>query len=101
MAQFARPDSDVSAGSWTAAGSSAESTLWESIDEVSVDDGVTYIEDAAANTTCEVGLSTVTDPGGNTGYFIRFTMRGEGTAGPERCAVSLFEGATPRATTGN
>ena len=102
MAQFARPDSDISTGGWEPQGSSAETTLWESLDEVTSDDGVTYIEALdGENITCEVGLSNVTDPGGNTGYFIRFTMQGTGSGGPERCKVELFEGTTVRADTGN
>ena len=102
MVQIARPDSDISAGGWEPQGSSAETTLWESIDEVSADDAVTYIEALdGENITCEVGLSDVTDPGGNTGYFIKFTMNGTGSGGPERCNVELFEGGTVRADTGN
>ncbi len=102
MAQFARPDSDVSTGGWEPQGSSAETTLWESLDEVSANDGVDYIEALdGENITCEVGLSNVTDPGGNTGYFIRFTMQGTGSSGPERCNIELFEGATVRADTGS
>jgi len=102
VVQFARPDSDISAGGWEPQGSSAETTLWESLDEVTADDGVTYIEALdGENITCEVGLSNITDPGGNTGYFIRFTMQGTGSGGPERCNIELFEGATVRADTGS
>ncbi len=102
MVQIARPNSDVSAGSWTLEGSSAQATIWESLDEVSANDAVDYIESLAGDHTCEVGLdSSITDPGGNTGYILRCTIRGEGSGGPERCLVALFEGATQRAISGN
>ncbi len=102
MVQIARPDSDVSTGGWEPQGSSAETTLWESLDEVSANDGVDYIEALdGENITCEVGLSDVTDPGGNTGYFIRFRMQGTGTGGPERCTVELHDASGLIASTGN
>ncbi len=101
MVQIARPDSDISAGSWTPEGSTAETTLWESLDEVTANDGVDYIE-AGDNFTCEVGVdNSITDPGGNTGYFLRCRMQGNGSGGPERVALALFEGATQRAVSTN
>ncbi len=103
MVQIARPDSDISAGGWEPQGSTAETTLWESLDEVSANDGVDYIEALdGENITCEVGLdSSITDPGGNTGYFIRFRIQGTGSGGPERVNIALFEGTTQRAISGN
>ncbi len=102
MVQIARPDSDISVGSWTLEGSSAAATIWESIDEVTADDGVTYIESVGANHTCEVGLdNSITDPGGNTGYVLRTRIQGNGSGAPERCVIALFEGATQRAISGN
>ncbi len=102
MVQIARPDSDVSAGSWTLEGSTAEGTIWESLDEVSANDGVDYIESVGGDHTCEVGLdNSITDPGGNTDYVLRVQIRGEGSGGPERCLIALFEGATQRAISGN
>ncbi len=103
MVQIARPTSDVSTGGWEPQGSSAETTLWESVDEVSADDGVTYIEALdGEDITCELGIaSTITDPGGNTGYFLKFKMQGTGSGGPERCSIALFQGATQRASSGN
>jgi hypothetical protein len=99
MAQFARPDSDVSAGLWDHIGT--PTTLYECIDEVTPNDGTDYIECLNGDdSTCEVGLSTVTDPAVGTGHIIRFTMQGTGSGGPERCEVQLFDGATQRATTG-
>ncbi len=101
MVQIARPDSDISSGSWTLEGSSAQATIWESLDEVSANDGVDYIESLAGNHTCEVGIENLTDPGGNIGYILRAQIRGEGSGAPERCLIALFEGATQRAISGN
>ncbi len=99
MVQIARPDSDISAGLWEPVG--GPSTLWEAIDEVTPSD-TDYIEALdGENTTCELGLTTLTDPLLSTGHIIRFRMQGTGSGGPERCEVQLFEGATQRATTGN
>jgi len=103
MVQIARPDSDVSTGGWEPQGSTAETTLWESLDEVTANDGVDYIEALnGENITCEIGLdNSITDPGGNTGYFLRLRCQGTGSGGPERCSVALFEGATQRAASGS
>lgn len=92
MAQFARPDSTVSAGTWDPVG--GPSTLWEAIDETSPSDS-DYIEALnGENTTCELGLSTITDPVGNTGHVMRFRIQGTGSGGPERCTLELYDGAT-------
>ena len=99
MVQIARPDQDISAGSWTAIG--GPSTLFDAIDEVVANDGTDYMEDAANNTTAEIGLTTLTDPVSSVDHIIRFKMRGEGSGGPERCNVQLFDGATLIAATGN
>ncbi len=101
MVQIARPDSDVSAGSWTLEGSAAEGTIWESLDEVSANDGVDYIESAGGDHTCEVGLANVTDPAAATGHVLRARMFGTGSGGPERLIIALFEGVTQRAISGN
>ncbi len=102
MVQIARPDSDISTGGWEPQGSTAETTLWESLDEVTANDGVDYIEALdGENITCEVGLdNSITDPGGNTGYFLRCRIQGTGSGGPERVSIALFEGATQRAISG-
>ncbi len=98
MAQFARPVSTLVAGLWDPVG--GPSTLWECLDEVSADDG-DYIEALnGENTTCELGLSTVTDPVSNTGHTIRFRMQSAGSGQKERCEVELYDGASLIATTG-
>ncbi len=99
MAQFARPDSTISAGLWEPIG--GPSTLWECMDEVTANDGTDYIEALnGEDTTCEIGLSDLTDPVSNVDHTIRFKMQGTGSSGPERCEVQLFDGATQIATTG-
>lgn len=99
MAQFARPDSTVSAGLWEPQG--GPSTLWEAIDEISASD-TDYIEALnGENTTCELGLSTVADPLSSVNHTIRFRMQATGSGGPERCEVQLWQGGTEIASTGN
>ena len=93
MAQFARPDSDISAGLWEPIG--GPSTLWECMDEVTANDGTDYIEALnGEDTTCEIGLSNLTDPVGNVGHIVRFKMQGTGSGQGERLNVALFDGAT-------
>lgn len=93
MAQFARPSGTVSAGLWSPIG--GPSTLWECMDEVTANDSTDYIEAINGdNTTCEINLSSVTDPVGNVNHTVRFRMQGTGSGGPERLTVQLFDGAT-------
>ena len=100
MAQFARPDSDISAGLWDPVG--GPSSLFDALNESTPNDGTDYIEALnGENTTCELGLTDVDDPGISTGHIIRFRMQGTGSGGPERCKVQLFDGATEIANTGN
>lgn len=64
--EFARPDGDVSAGSWTT------TTLFSKVDEAAADDG-DFITSATApaNDTCELSLSNIPDPGVSTGHILR------------------------------
>lgn len=68
MAQFARPDADQAAGSWTTA------PLWSKIDEGS-DGGDTIASDAVGNNTnttnADLRCSDVIDPAVATGHTIR------------------------------
>lgn len=94
MAQFARPDSDVDAGAWTY---STGATLFGCIDETSYDEA-DYIQlNNSAGSTCELGLSNVTDPASSTGHIIRVRARKVGT-GTITCTAYLFQGATQKAT---
>lgn len=96
MAQFARPDSDVSnAGAWTTA------PLWSKIDEtVASDADLIGSPGGPVNAMCELGLSNVIDPRVGTGHTWR--VRAKRTGGVFDVAytlkVDLMEGATQRAT---
>jgi hypothetical protein len=95
MAQYARPDSDVSSGSWSP---STGSTLYECIDEETPSDA-DYIESDTDEDECEVGLSTVTDPESSSNHTVRWRWQSTGSSPPtETCSVYLYEGATLRAT---
>ena len=97
MVQSATPDSDISAGLWEPIG--GESTLFAAVNGATDDD---YIEALnGENTTCELGLTTVTDPEVATGHILRVRLQGTGSGGPERLQIALFEGATQRAISGN
>jgi len=87
MAQYARPNSDVAAGSWTP---STGATLYGYIDEESYSD-IDYIQVANANSTCEIGLSSVTDPESSSNHIVRYRAR---KAGNGALTVYLFDGAT-------
>lgn len=92
MAQTARPDSDVAAGSWVT------SPLWSKVDDaVSAPDG-TFInsEDASSGntTTVQLGLSNVTDPASSTGHVLRYRYRKSDADRDMACTVQLYQGAT-------
>ena len=61
MAQFARPDADVSTGNWSASSGSA---LYAMIDESSASDSddISVTDSDGSAEACTVGLSSVTDP---------------------------------------
>ena len=100
MVQLARPDSDISAGLWEPVG--GPSSLFDAINEVTANDSTDYIEALnGEDTTCELGLSNITDPVSSVGHIIRFRMQGTGSGGPERCMVQLFDGGSLIADTGS
>lgn len=89
MAQFARPDSDITIGTWT------PTPLYEQIDEVTPSDA-DYIESAKnpANDTSEVGLSNVEDPEVSTGHIVRYRYKKDAAAGTViDLTVKLMQGA--------
>ena len=94
MAQFGRPDGDISTGGWTPTPLNAE------IDETVADDGTTEIlsADDPVSDTSEVSLSTVTDPALSTGHILRFrhqhTTTGGGSAPAMTLVGSLYQGTT-------
>lgn len=74
MAQFARPDADISKGNWVEVPASGPNDLWDKIDETSPDDN-DYIQDTVNNDTCEIRLSDVSDPLYYSGHWIRVRHR--------------------------
>lgn len=68
-AQYARPTSDVSAGTWTA---SSGSDLYAMLDEASASDA-DYIVTTGAS-TCEVALGSLTDPASSSGHIVRYRI---------------------------
>jgi hypothetical protein len=96
MAQIARPASDVSIGNWVGDGGET-SNLWDFLNDNS---DAEYIKDEGNNTTAEFTIDSLSDPTSSTGHIIRFRMQGNGSGGPERCQVDLYEGATLRASSG-
>lgn len=83
MAQYERPDADISTGSWGA------SPLWSKLDEVSYSDA-DYIS-CSVSTTCEIRLSDATDPISSSGHIIR--VRAKASTGENSITVSLLQGA--------
>ena len=86
MAQFLRPASDISLGTWEgSAGSPTE--LWPMLDETSPADA-DYIYTETADDVCEVMLSSGTDPGVDTGHIVRYRIQGDGAT---PITVQLFD----------
>lgn len=83
--QYARPTSDVSAGTWTA---STGSDLFAMLDETSANDS-DYITTTSAS-TCEVALGSLTDPASSTGHIVRYRISATGGG----IIVRLREGTT-------
>lgn len=97
MVQIAKPDSDVSAGLWEPIG--GETTLFEAVNGATDSDYIEALD--GENTTCELGLGSLTDPAVSTGHILRVRLQGTGSGGPERLMIQLFEGATQRAASPN
>ena|SRR5215203_549705 len=94
-AQIAVPISDISDGSWlNELGSNTN--LFASIDESAASD-VDYIISSAlgsgSSDTCEVGLTSLTDPTSSSGHTVSYRYRAQGT-GTMNLTVRLMQGAT-------
>lgn len=94
MAQFARPDSDVTTGNWTPNGGPV--SLFDTLNEIVIDDA--DFSESANNPTAdlmEVGLSNVDDPAGNVSHVLRYRYQ-KGAAGGRQIdlTVSLVQGVT-------
>lgn len=84
MTQFARPDADVSTGTWTT------TPLWSKIDEVSADD-TDFIQSSTNADACEVSLTNVTDPVSSSSHILRWRRR---ASGAPSCTVALYQSTT-------
>lgn len=96
MAQFARPDTDVSKTNWTGVGDTTN--LYENVNEVSASDS-DYNTSSTDEAILEFNLTSVTDPENHASHVVRWRWQVSGGGGPkESGSVFLYEGGTLRAT---
>lgn len=94
MPAFARPESDISRGSWTTHSGGA-SNLWSTIDEEAADDNDYVISAIGANSTYEAKLSSVAPaviPRAHT-IFLR-GRKDQANGNTKGITVALVQGAT-------
>lgn len=100
MALFARPDGDISVGSWSPYPADP-TTLFDKIDEVTYDSDTTYIVSSIDEDVCEFSLTDVADPGVGTGHILRcWAYSPAGAGAGERFYMYLYENGNLRATSG-
>lgn len=87
MAQYARPSSDITTG-W------ATTPLWSKVDEASPGSDTDYITGTGDTVTCEVKLSTVTDPSSDIGHNWSIRLQANGSGKGEEVSAYLYEGTT-------
>lgn len=95
MAQFARPDSDVSVGAWTT-DAGGTTNLFQSIDESSASES-DYIrsELAPSSSVYECGLSNLVDPLSSAGHVVRYRYQKDAAGGATiNLVVQLRQGAS-------
>jgi hypothetical protein len=88
MAQYARPDSDITLNNW-------DDPSWSTIDEETPNDG--DYTDQVGTGELVVGLSDVTDPESSSGHVFRWRAKSTGSGQKEGLSCSLYEGTTLRA----
>ena len=95
MAQYARPDSDVSDGRWLNSADNS-TNLYSYIDESSVsDDDYIWVEDEWGSTDiCTVGLGDVTDPSSASDHKFTVRSRENGGSSSVEMTVTLLQGTT-------
>ncbi len=96
MAQFARPDTDVTLNNWSDDGG-GNTNIFQAIDEVSFSDTdfVRSPNNPASSAFYEPGLSNPTDPVSSTGHIVRYRYRKSGSGGRTiQIQVALYQGAT-------
>lgn len=98
MAQFARPDGDITVSSgwaWGAPGSSGLTNLYQVIDEVTPDTSDYIGSDTTSGSFYECSLGDVTDPGVSTGHVVRYSNSKSSSAGKTiDNLIELRQGAT-------
>lgn len=96
VSAYARPISDVSAGSWTDQ-SGGTTNLYSVIDETSYSDA-DYVKSSdltSGTDVLEVALTSLTDPVSSTGHIVRYRYRAQGAAAATMdLVVSLRQGAS-------
>jgi hypothetical protein len=97
MAQYARPDADVSAGNW---GPSTGSDLYAVIDEAVTDDSdyISVTDSDGSAETCQVELGGVTDPVSDSGHIITVRASEDSSSSVVALVITLKQGATTIAT---
>jgi len=88
MAQFLRPDSDISNVGWHA------SSSYVGIDEESYVDTDYLLGLGDQNGTVEVGLSNVSDPGSSSGHTVRFRAWQQNKTNQRGLVCYLVQGST-------
>jgi hypothetical protein len=101
MAQFARPNSDVTVTNWTGTPTNTTGNRYTNIDEATPSDtDYCYGANNSSTATFEAGLSSLTDPEVHTGHIVRWryakTAAGSlsGTGGTVNQTVGLYQGTT-------
>jgi len=97
LAQIARPDSDISVGSWSPFPASP-TTLWDKIDEETPNGDTDYIWSDLDEDVCEVSIGVTVDPGVGTGHKIRcWAYSPQGGGAKEKLDIALVENGNVRA----
>jgi hypothetical protein len=97
--QFARPDADVSIGSWVGDPVNTAGNRYQNIDEATADDGdFVSSPDNPSSSAATFGLSDVLDPDDDTNHTMRYRYRrldtGGGSAPTINVTVDLMQGDT-------
>jgi len=97
MAQFARPDGDITTSGWVkeVSGSASFGDLYTAVDEVTPDTSDLIGSDTTSGSFWEGSLGDVTDPGVSTGHVVRYSNSKSSSAGKTiDNLIELRQGAT-------
>ncbi len=95
MTQYARPASDITNSTWTTLPTGGQA-LYLQVNESAYSD-TNYIRANGAQ-TCEVKLSSVTDPVSSLNHILRLRAKATGSSSAEKWTVSIYQGSTLIAT---